>query len=153
MAMVFQDPLTALDPVFTVGWQIARAAGRTGKLSAGAARAAALEALESVGFGTPGQAYAAYPHELSGGMRQLAVIAMAVASRPALLLADEPTTALDLTTQARVISELAKLRDPRCKSSYRVPDSRTTANSSRACRWGAIVSSTARSAWTALSAF
>jgi len=111
MAMVFQDPLTALDPVFTVGWQIARAAARAANLTPGAARTAALEALERVGFRAPGQASAAYPHELSGGMRQLAVIAMAVVSRPALLLADEPTTALDVTTQARVIRELAKLRD------------------------------------------
>lgn len=110
MAMVFQDPVTALDPVFTVGYQVSFAAGRSLKRGPRPARALALESLGAVGFSNPRDVYRRYPHELSGGMRQLCMLAMAVAVRPALLLADEPTTALDVTTQARVLSLLRDLR-------------------------------------------
>jgi peptide/nickel transport system ATP-binding protein len=111
MALIFQDPATALDPVFRVGHQLQAVIRRTRGESAGQARNTALASLEAVGFADPHGIGYAYPHELSGGMRQLVMIAMATAVRPEILLADEPTTALDVTTQAVVLARLAGLAD------------------------------------------
>ena len=111
IAMVFQEPSTALDPVFTVGRQIRHVVQRHLGISNAGARAKALQALEQGGFTNPHQVYDAYPHHLSGGMRQLAMIAMAMATRPRVLIADEPTTSLDVSTQSLVIEQLKRLSD------------------------------------------
>jgi peptide/nickel transport system ATP-binding protein len=110
MAMIFQEPATALDPVFTIGWQITAAVRRRLGLGRAASREAALQALADCGFPEPGKVFDAYPVQLSGGMRQLAMIAMAMAVRPSVLIADEPTTALDVTTQSLVLERLLRLR-------------------------------------------
>ena len=109
MAMIFQEPATALDPVFTIGSQIGDIIRRRDGLGRAAAREQALKALEASGFKQPQALLHAYPHQLSGGMRQLIMIAMAIAVRPKVLIADEPTTALDVTTQALVIERLLRL--------------------------------------------
>jgi peptide/nickel transport system ATP-binding protein len=110
IAMVFQDPMTSLNPVFTVGDQI----GEVVRLHRGAsrrdARAVAIEMLELVGMPAPRERVDAYPHELSGGMRQRVMIAMALACKPAVLIADEPTTALDVTIQAQILELLRTLQ-------------------------------------------
>jgi oligopeptide/dipeptide ABC transporter ATP-binding protein len=106
VAMVFQDPMTSLNPVFKVGNQIAEAIRAHNKVSKDAARARAVELLGLVGVPNPGQRYDQYPHEFSGGMRQRAMIAMAIANSPSLLIADEPTTALDVTIQAQILEVL-----------------------------------------------
>jgi oligopeptide/dipeptide ABC transporter ATP-binding protein len=111
IAMIFQEPATALDPVFTVGHQINNVIRRHRGAGPAAARRETLQALERSGFSEPEQAYRSYPHHLSGGMRQLAMIAMAMAVQPRVLIADEPTTALDVTTQALVLDRLRHLRD------------------------------------------
>jgi len=103
ISMVFQDPLTALDPVYTIERQLCETLRRHGRLSRQAARARALELLELVQIPSPAARLKAYPAELSGGMRQRVVIAMAIAARPRVLLADEPTTALDVTVQAKIL--------------------------------------------------
>jgi oligopeptide/dipeptide ABC transporter ATP-binding protein len=108
IAMIFQEPMTALNPVFTIGEQIAETLRVHEGIDRSAARKRAQELLAHVGIGNPAQRLDQYPHELSGGMRQRVMIAMALACKPQLLIADEPTTALDVTIQAQI---LALLRD------------------------------------------
>jgi peptide/nickel transport system ATP-binding protein/oligopeptide transport system ATP-binding protein len=110
LAMVFQEPMTALNPVFTVGEQIAETVRLRDGVSAPQARERGAGLLSRVGIPDPGRRLAQYPHELSGGMRQRVVIAIALACRPKLLIADEPTTALDATVQAQVLRLLADLQ-------------------------------------------
>lgn len=110
MAMIFQEPMTSLNPVFTIGEQIAESVIRHQGLSARDARQRALQMLEKVRVPDAAQRLDAYPHELSGGMRQRAMIAMALANDPALIIADEPTTALDVTIQAQILSLIANLQ-------------------------------------------
>jgi peptide/nickel transport system ATP-binding protein len=110
IAVIFQDPMTALTPVYTIGWQIAEQIREHERISARGARARAVELLRAVGIAHPSQAVDRYPHQLSGGMRQRAVIAMALSCNPSLLIADEPTTALDVTVQAQILALLKRLR-------------------------------------------
>ncbi|MES2713878.1 MAG: ABC transporter ATP-binding protein [Pseudomonadota bacterium] len=110
VAMVFQEPMTALDPVFTVGKQIAETVRRHEGVSHAAGMARALELFELVQIPSAKRRLDAYPHELSGGLRQRAMIAVALACRPKLLLADEPTTALDATVQIQILLLLRKLQ-------------------------------------------
>jgi peptide/nickel transport system ATP-binding protein len=110
IAMIFQEPMTSLNPSFTIGDQIGEALTRHRRLSAWDARAAAIAMLERVRIPSPSVRVDEYPHKLSGGMRQRAMIAMALACAPALLIADEPTTALDVTIQAQILELLAQLR-------------------------------------------
>ncbi len=106
IAMIFQDPLTSLNPVYTVGFQLAEAVQAHNDVSDKEARKRAIELLDLVGIPFPEQRVHAYPHELSGGMRQRVVIAMAMANNPDIIIADEPTTALDVTVQAQVLEAL-----------------------------------------------
>ena len=110
MAMVFQDPMTALNPVLTIGDQICEGLQRAETMPKGARKKKAIELLQAVGITSPEKRFCQYPHELSGGMRQRCLIAMALAGRPKLLFADEPTTALDVTTEAQILALLQQLQ-------------------------------------------
>jgi peptide/nickel transport system ATP-binding protein len=111
ISMVFQEPMTALNPVMTIGRQVAECCARqTFSLTGREARSKAIAALESVGIADAAQRYGDYPHQFSGGQRQRILIAMAILNRPRLLIADEPTTALDVTVQAQILSLLAELQ-------------------------------------------
>jgi oligopeptide/dipeptide ABC transporter ATP-binding protein len=106
IAMIFQDPMTSLNPVYTIGWQITEAILAHQDVSKDAAMARAIELLAKVGIPNPAERVDNYPHEFSGGMRQRVVIAIAMANDPEVILADEPTTALDVTVQAQVLNSL-----------------------------------------------
>jgi len=110
IGMIFQEPMTSLNPVFTIGRQIEEVLLLHQRLSPRAARAQAIELLQRVGIPAPERRLAQYPHELSGGMKQRVMLAMAIACRPRLLIADEPTTALDVTIQAQIMELLRSLK-------------------------------------------
>ncbi|MDQ1494679.1 MAG: glutathione transport system ATP-binding protein [Actinomycetota bacterium] len=111
IAMIFQDPMSSLNPVYTVGWQIAEAVTAHHDVSRAAARARAVELLSIVGIPHAEERVDSYPHEFSGGMRQRAVIAIGMANDPDVIIADEPTTALDVTVQAQVLETLTTARE------------------------------------------
>jgi len=113
VGMVFQDPMTSLNPVFTVGDQIIEGIRAHFKMPKAAARERALGLLQEVGIPDPVARLKAYPHQLSGGMRQRVMIAIALSAEPEILVADEPTTALDVTVQAQILEVLDRLRESR----------------------------------------
>ncbi len=110
IAMIFQEPMTSLNPVFTIGDQISEAIREHQNLHGTAARNAAIEMLDLVGIPEPAARYDEYPHQMSGGMKQRVMIAMALSCRPGLLIADEPTTALDVTIQAQILELIQRLQ-------------------------------------------
>ena len=116
MSMIFQDPMTSLNPVFTIGQQFAEPLKRHLGLKGKAAREKAREMLELVGIPMPEERLSQYPHELSGGLRQRVMIAIAMCCNPKLLIADEPTTALDVTVQAQILELMKKMKET-CHSS------------------------------------
>jgi peptide/nickel transport system ATP-binding protein len=111
IAMIFQDPMTSLNPVYRVGWQIAEQIQAHDHVSKQAARARTIDLLQSVGIPHASERVDDYPHQFSGGMRQRVMIAMALSCNPDVVIADEPTTALDVTIQAQILSLIRKLRD------------------------------------------
>jgi peptide/nickel transport system ATP-binding protein len=110
-AMIFQEPMTSLNPVVTCGAQVVEALRLHSKISKDAAKARAIELFTQVGIPDPAARFLAYPHQLSGGLKQRVMIAMALSTRPKLLIADEPTTALDVTIQAQILQLMRTLRD------------------------------------------
>ena len=110
ISMIFQEPMTALNPVFTIGTQMTDVLRLHRQLTAGQARRAAIDMLDKVGIPAPSKRIDEYPHQLSGGQRQRVMIAMALSCGPKLLVADEPTTALDVTTQAQVLDQILLLQ-------------------------------------------
>ncbi len=110
LAMIFQEPMSSLNPCFTVGFQLRETLKAHTKLDRAARQRRAIELLEEVGIPDPARRLAAFPHQLSGGMSQRVMIAMAIACKPQLLIADEPTTALDVTIQAQILDLLLRLR-------------------------------------------
>ncbi len=111
IAMIFQEPMTSLNPVYTIGYQIVEAIQVHEKLDKKQAQKRAVEMLHLVGIPSPEERFSAYPHELSGGMRQRVMIAMALSCSPQLLIADEPTTALDVTIQAQILELMKSLKE------------------------------------------
>jgi oligopeptide transport system ATP-binding protein len=111
IAMVFQDPMTSLNPVLTIGHQISESLSVHLGMNKEEARERAVELLDMVGIPRPADRYSSYPHQFSGGMRQRAMIAMALACEPDIFIADEPTTALDVTIQAQIVDLVKSLRD------------------------------------------
>ncbi|SDC09756.1 ABC transporter ATP-binding protein [Shouchella lonarensis] len=111
MAMIFQEPMTSLNPVYTIGNQIIETLRKHKKISKMEARSRAMELLQLVGFSRPEESLKSYPHELSGGMRQRVMIAISMSCNPQLLIADEPTTALDVTIQQQILDLMLKVKD------------------------------------------
>jgi len=111
ISMIFQEPMTALNPVYTIGFQMREAVQHHSKMKKEDARVRAIEILELVGIPDAERRMKSYPHQFSGGMRQRAMIAMALAMHPALLIADEPTTALDVTIQAQILELMLRVRE------------------------------------------
>ena len=118
IAMIFQDPMTSLNPTMTIGNQIMEGLIKHQGMSKADARKVALELIDLVGIPNPEARLKQYPHQFSGGMRQRVVIAMALACNPKLLIADEPTTALDVTIQAQILELMKDIQQNRSKESF-----------------------------------